>query len=445
MSKPANTSLPGRSDGELLADFVENRQESAFAEIMRRHGGMVLAACRSVLGSETEAEDATQAVFLTLAQKASSIKSQIVLVGWLHRVAWYVAARAVQANATRRRREQEAARMRTNSIHPNDEQVPIDILHAGLADLPEKYRVPLLLHYLEGRTQEETAAHMGCGVSAAAMRLNRGRQMLRERLAKRGAVVSAVTVAAVLGSQASAAVPAALVAATTKAATTILLGQAAYAVAISSKILALSKGALNMLFWAKMKVAAAVAAAVLLVGGAAGTYVTIAGSPQQGQAFTKTLAVAPQPDPQPDAPPSVNPQPQPATKQDPAPDIRPAETKPAAPTVNPQTLPVAVLADTGSLNGVVIDEDDKPVEGAGVEILEKVSSLDGIRWIKLGETKSEKDGSFKIVDLPAGKNIRLGAWLQMPNGPMVQGGKDLKVEAGKNTNAGKIKLQAARM
>ncbi|MBI5723021.1 MAG: carboxypeptidase regulatory-like domain-containing protein [Planctomycetes bacterium] len=103
-------------------------------------------------------------------------------------------------------------------------------------------------------------------------------------------------------------------------------------------------------------------------------------------------------------------------------------------------------ADTGSISGVVVDANNKPVAGAGVEISEKVL-LDGggFKWNKLGEAKSEKDGSFKIVDLPAGKNIRLGAWLQMPNGPMVQGGKDLKVEAGKNTDVGKIKLQSARM
>ena len=153
----APTSVP-RSDGDLLAEFAERNQEAAFAEVLRRHGGMVLSVCRSVLGNTSDAEDAAQAVFLTLAQKAHRSSVQAHVVGWLHRVAWYVAARGVEAKAIRRRHEQEAARMRQETRQPDAEPIQLDALHAGLDTLPEKYRVPLILHHLEGRSHAQTAS-----------------------------------------------------------------------------------------------------------------------------------------------------------------------------------------------------------------------------------------------------------------------------------------------
>jgi RNA polymerase sigma factor (sigma-70 family) len=270
MTQPAEPSWASLSDGDLLREFVEHGRQTAFAEVMLRHGGMVLAVCRSVLGNTADAEDAAQAVFLTLAQKASSGRTAAPLVGWLHRVAWYVASRAAQGRAIRRRHEQEAARMKQNAAPPGGEEIPLEALHAGLADLPEKYRLPLLLHHLEGRTQEEAAALLGCGLSAVAMRLNRGRQMLRERLIKRGVLATAGMVLAVLGSgAATASASPVFISATVKAATAALAGKVA-AAAVSAQTLALSKGALNMLFWAKMKLVAVVTALVL-AGGTVGT------------------------------------------------------------------------------------------------------------------------------------------------------------------------------
>ena len=85
------------------------RNQEAFAEVVRRHGPMVLAVCRSIVGRTSSAEDAAQAVFLTLAQKAASLQSQRTITGWLHRVAWYVSARTAETAAIRRRHELESA------------------------------------------------------------------------------------------------------------------------------------------------------------------------------------------------------------------------------------------------------------------------------------------------------------------------------------------------
>ena len=239
MAETAGTSWTGPSDGELLRDFAAHRREAAFAQIVGRHGGMVLAVCRSVLHEAADAEDAAQAVFLTLARKAGSRRVRASLAGWLHRVAWYVSARAAEARAIRRRHEQEAARMNPQSPPQENEPMPPDLLHAGLADLPEKYRLPLLLHHLEGRTQEETAALLGCGLSAVAMRLNRGRQMLRDRLVKRGAVLSAAALVGLLGTQSAAGASPLFVGCAAKAATTALLGQLATTTAVHNPIMQL--------------------------------------------------------------------------------------------------------------------------------------------------------------------------------------------------------------
>ena len=264
-----------RSDRDLLCEFVKHRRQEAFAQIVRRHGGMVMAVCRSVLRDPSDADDAAQAVFLTLAQRASSLTRRTVIVGWLHRVAWYVAMRATVAKTIRRRHEQAAARLGLTAMKEK-QNIDADVLHAELERLPEKYRVPLLLHHFEGQTQEQTAALLGCTVSTMSVRLVRGRKLLRERLVRRGIAVSAVGIVAAMTSQASAAVTPTFVASASHVAVSALAGNAALA-ATSATTVTLSKGALNMLFWAKMKMVASFTAATLLVGGAGtATYVMAA-------------------------------------------------------------------------------------------------------------------------------------------------------------------------
>ncbi len=278
MRQPEDTPLTDLSDGDLLTRFAARRDESSFAEIVRRHGGMVLSVCRSVLGQTQDAEDAAQAVFLTLARRAASIQHRVTIVGWLYRVAWYVAARASEARGIRRRHEQEAARMKPNTLLPEDETVPLSVLHAALAELPEKYRVPLVLHHLEGRSEAQTATLLGCGISAASVRMTRGRQMLREKLLKRGAAISAVGLSAVLNVAAPPAVSSTFVAVASQAA---VAGQFTSGAAISAQTWALSQQAIRMLILSQAKVAAQVVALVLLVGAAGlGSYFALTSAPQ---------------------------------------------------------------------------------------------------------------------------------------------------------------------
>lgn len=261
------------------------RREAAFAEVVRRHGGMVLSVCRSVLGNTTDAEDAAQAVFLTLAKKAHASSVQNHLVGWLHRVAWYVAARGAEAKAIRRRHEQEAARMKPDLHAGGPEAMNLEVLHAGLAKLPEKYRVPLILHHIEGRSLEETAALMGCTAGALAVRLHRGREMLRQRMPKKEMLASAAFLAGGWGVPPM--MPPMLAATTAKAATALLTGPLTTAV-ISGQTLSLTKGAMHMLLWANIKAVAIGVAMVLFVGGVVGTVIVKADGTTSPHTSTQT-------------------------------------------------------------------------------------------------------------------------------------------------------------
>src|SRR5262249_15514142 len=150
------------TDAQLLERFTTQRDQSAFATLVRRHGPMVLNVCRSVLHHEQDAEDAFQATFLVLFRKADSIRQPEAVAGWLYEVAHHVAIRA-QADAARRR-AQERRVCPMASADPTLDMTLRDlqrVLHEELRRLPEKYRLPLVLCYLEGRSQEEAAGHLG--------------------------------------------------------------------------------------------------------------------------------------------------------------------------------------------------------------------------------------------------------------------------------------------
>jgi RNA polymerase sigma factor (sigma-70 family) len=206
------------TDGDLLLRYARDRDEAAFAEVVRRNGPLVLRACRSVLGEAT-AEDAFQATFLLLARRAARLTRPGPLAGWLHATAVRVARDARRAAARARRRE--AAREAPRSVPADDltwREVR-EVIDAELAALPEKYRVPLVLCYLQELSYEESARRAGCTVGVLRGRLERGKERLRRQLARHGLPLSLP--ALVLGPPAavSAALEAAALA-TVRAATT---------------------------------------------------------------------------------------------------------------------------------------------------------------------------------------------------------------------------------
>jgi RNA polymerase sigma factor (sigma-70 family) len=198
-------------DAELLRRFLAGRDEAAFAELVRRHGPMVLGVARRVLGDFHEAEDVFQATFLILARKGASVRSAATLGAWLQRTAYRL---AVQARRARCRR-QALVPPRPLGTTPDilDELTGRELLalvDGELQALPESYRLPLVLCCLEGLSQEEAAQRLGWTSGSVKGRLERGRAALRRRLARRGLKLPEGLAAPLLLVGTLAAVPAAL-------------------------------------------------------------------------------------------------------------------------------------------------------------------------------------------------------------------------------------------
>lgn len=252
------------SDGILLAEFAATGREEPFEELVRRHYPLVLGVCTRTLGLRQDAEDAAQAVFLALAHKAKSLQGRDSVAGWLHHAARYVSQNALRLAALRREREREAGTMKQEAVEQESAWARLSpVLDRELDALPEKYRLPVILHYMEGRSEEEAARDLNCKTSTLSMRLSRARELLRDRLSRRGVAVTGALLFALLAEKAaSAAVSSTVVATTSKA--------AAGTGFLSAEVSALAKGGLKTMMWIKMKITAAVAATVILAGSGGG-------------------------------------------------------------------------------------------------------------------------------------------------------------------------------
>jgi RNA polymerase sigma factor (sigma-70 family) len=175
------------SDRELVSRFVDFRDEQAFTVLVRRHGPMVFGVCRRVLSNAQDAEDAFQATFVVLARKAHAVEKPELLANWLYGVAYRTARKARAQAARRGHHERQAALMAgAEAIEAGGNSQEIrGILDEELQHLPAKYRVPLVLCYLEGMTNEQAARRLGWPPGSMSYRLARGRELLRGRLARR--------------------------------------------------------------------------------------------------------------------------------------------------------------------------------------------------------------------------------------------------------------------
>jgi RNA polymerase sigma factor (sigma-70 family) len=173
-------------DSDLLQRFVTQEDPDAFRILIERHGAMVLAVCRSVLGQHHDVEDAFQSTFLILAKSAGSIKQAESLGPWLHRVALRVARRARYQACERRHREAIVRGFREDFPGNSPDESFIPLLREEISRLPDHYRLPVVLCYLEGKTNEQAAAELQCPVGTVKGRLSRARDRLRTRLVLRG-------------------------------------------------------------------------------------------------------------------------------------------------------------------------------------------------------------------------------------------------------------------
>jgi RNA polymerase sigma factor (sigma-70 family) len=237
-------------DGELLRRWLAEREELAFEVLVWRHGPLVLGVCRRVLSSEADVEDAFQATFLTLVRKAGTVRDGGSLAAWLHRVAWRVALRARRLSCCRELPLSDDVPAR--SVDHGDLG---EILDAEIDRLPERYRRAVVLCLLEGHSQAEAARAMGVPVGTVSSLLSRGRERLRERLARHGLTAPAEAAPACL--------PAGLVAPAVRFALSSSAG------AVPARVAELAGGVLTEMSRQKMLTAwgALLAVAVVLGGG----------------------------------------------------------------------------------------------------------------------------------------------------------------------------------
>jgi RNA polymerase sigma factor (sigma-70 family) len=248
------------TDAALLDRFRSGRDEEAFAELVRRHGGMVFGVCRRLLRNAHDAEDAFQATFLVLVRSGSAVRQLGSVASWLYGVARRTALEARRSAA--RRRVKEAGAMRGSAVSADSCDDLREVLDEEIARLPEKFRAPLVLCDLEGKTRREAAKHLGCPEGTVASRLALARKTLGSRLARRGVTVPAGMLTVLVGEEAAAAaVPPGLIGSTVR----VAVGRAV----VPPGVAPLVKGVLTTMLLKKLKsgTVLALAAVVLAAGG----------------------------------------------------------------------------------------------------------------------------------------------------------------------------------
>ncbi|MFL5339763.1 MAG: sigma-70 family RNA polymerase sigma factor [Gemmataceae bacterium] len=245
---PDIVELPEGSPEDFLLDrFVEDRSEAAFAALVRRHGPLVFSLCQRILQHQQDAEDAFQATFLVLARKAGTISHRACVGSWLYSVAYRIAQQA------------KAKRARLPVHDPNPADIPAadqtaellwrdlrPILDDEVNRLPPKYRVPFVLCYFEGKTNEQAAAQMGCPVGTILSRLSRARDRLRTRLKRRGVALSVSLLLLLITERARALSPSPVLTQATVRAGLLFSGAKAFAAnAIARNVVALADGYLK--------------------------------------------------------------------------------------------------------------------------------------------------------------------------------------------------------
>jgi RNA polymerase sigma factor (sigma-70 family) len=259
----------GPADRDLLERYLTHRDEEAFSALVHRHGAMVLGTCRRLLSCEQDAEDAWQATFLLLACRGKTIRKRNHLAGWLHSVASRV-ARKLRGNQ-RHRSAEALPEMATRDAAPDVGWREVQaLLDEELERLPEQYRAPILLCYLEGRTRDEAARQLGWSLATLRGRLERARERLRWRLTRRGVTLSAPLLGASLVGPASAAeVPTLMTVSAVRAAVQLSEGAALGSI-VSGRIVTLMEGVIQAMCWTKAKLAAVLLLGVCLAGLSAG-------------------------------------------------------------------------------------------------------------------------------------------------------------------------------
>jgi len=253
------------TDRELLAQYVQTRNEEAFRRLVAAHIDFVYSSAKRRVHNSHLAEDVVQTVFMVLAKKASTIPADVALAGWLFTVTRYAAADALRSDRRRRRHEREAAQM-AEALHDSGtgwEQL-VSHLENGLTHLAGGERDAILLRYFQGKSMQETAAVLGITEDAAAKRVSRALERLRAFFGSRGIAISAIAIASTVAARAVEAAPAGLLASVSNTAVAATTGAA-----VAAHLATASSHVIRAMSLAKAKVVATIISSIIAVGAVA--------------------------------------------------------------------------------------------------------------------------------------------------------------------------------
>ena len=255
--------MPEIDDMELVRSYARNTSEEAFSELACRHVNLVYSVALRQTGNPHHAEEVTQAVFLILARKATSLSPKTVLPGWLYQTARLTAANFMRGEIRRARREQEAYMQSLLNEQANDEawQQIAPLLEEAMGRLGQKDRDAVVLRFLGGKSLADVGKALGATEDAAKMRVNRALEKLRTMFVKRGVVLTTTIIAGAVSANSVHAAPASIL--------VTISGTVAKGSAISASTITLAKGALKIMAWTKAKTAVTAGAALILAAGTA--------------------------------------------------------------------------------------------------------------------------------------------------------------------------------
>jgi RNA polymerase sigma factor (sigma-70 family) len=207
----AGEEASGLADGELLRRYADHWDTGSFELLVRRHQKMVMGVAYRILSNADAAEDVVQETFFQLARLARTLKTPDSLPAWLHKVAANAALRTLLSNKRRSVRESQAITPpEIGGPGPETKRRLVSMVDRHLAALPEKYRVPIILCYLEGLTHKQASDKMGVPEGSMSTLLNRGLELLRERVKAAGGTLTGALLLSVLCAEARALSPALL-------------------------------------------------------------------------------------------------------------------------------------------------------------------------------------------------------------------------------------------
>jgi RNA polymerase sigma factor (sigma-70 family) len=267
----------GRTDGQLLDEFLRGRDQAAFAALVRRHGPMVLGVCRRVLRHRADADDAFQVTFLVLLRKAATLAHKERVANWLFGTAYRA---ALETKAARRHKERQVSTMpEPEAVREADVWAELrPFLDQELNRLPDKYREAVVLCDLQGLTRRQAAGQLGLAEGTLSGRLTTARRLLARRLTRHRLALSGGALAVTLSRGAGAELPAALLVSMTEAAAPVAAGGAA---AVSPRVAALTERVMKTMLLIHLRIATAVllVAGVLFAGASVLTPAVQAGKP----------------------------------------------------------------------------------------------------------------------------------------------------------------------